>query len=312
VFQGDKFPFSIGDHLKRVAPHFFNTNLGVQHELSTDWAVSIDYSRVYGYDLLVTYDVNAPPYFALGPGQTRTLAQGDLLRPLGVPNRTGGPYGIGFTGFRSLYLQFNGGHTEYNALKVGLNKRLSNRYALQANYTYGHARGDVDNFRLANSFVPGLTDVNGDHSYQWGPSDTDVPHLFVLSGTYDAPYGIRVGGIIFARSGFPYTGVVGTDANGDGVSSTTSFGDRPASLTRNSFRRPATVTVDAGVGYVAKLPSSQSVEIRFDAFNLVNRKNVVNVNNIIGLDPSNAPPAFGTVTSYLGQRQAQVSLRYRF
>jgi hypothetical protein len=312
VFQGDKFPFSIGDHLKRLAPYFFNTNVGVQHELSTDWAVSIDYSRVYGYDLLVTYDVNAPPYFALGPGQTRTLAQGDLLRPLGVPNRTGGPYGIGFTGFRSLYLQFNGGHTEYNALKVGINKRLSNRYALQANYTYGRARGDVDNFRLANSFVPGLTDVNGDHSYQWGPSDTDVPHLFVLSGTYDAPYGIRVGGIIFARSGFPYTGVVGTDANGDGVSSTTSFGDRPASLTRNSFRRPATVTVDAGVGYVAKLPSSQSVEIRFDAFNLVNRKNVVNVNNIIGLDPSNAPPAFGTVTSYLGQRQAQVSLRYRF
>jgi hypothetical protein len=96
------------------------------------------------------------------------------------------------------------------------------------------------------------------------------------------------------------------------MSSPTSFGDRPASLTRNSFRRPATVTVDASVGYVAKLPSRQSVEIRFDAFNLVNRKNVVNVNNIIGLDPSNAPAAFGTVTSYLGQRQAQVSLRYRF
>jgi hypothetical protein len=97
------------------------------------------------------------------------------------------------------------------------------------------------------------------------------------------------------------------------MNSTTSFGDRPASLTRNSFRRPATVTADGGVGYVAKLPSShQSVEIRFDVFNLVNRKNVVNVNNIIGLDPSNPPAAFGTVTSYLGQRQAQVSLRYRF
>jgi hypothetical protein len=313
VFQGDKFPFSIGDHLKRLAPYFFNTNLGVQHELSTDWAVSIDYTRVYGYDLLVTYDVNAPPYFPLGPGQTRTLAQADLLRPLGVPNRTGGPYGIGFTGFRSLYLQFNGGHTAYDAVKVGISKRLSNRYTFQANYTYGRARGDVDNFRLSNSFVPGLTDVNGDRSYQWGPSDTDVPHLFVLSGTYDAPYGIRVGGLIFARSGFPYTGLVGSDANGDGMNSTTSFGDRPASLTRNSFRRPATVTADGGVGYVAKLPSShQSVEIRFDVFNLVNRKNVVNVNNIIGLDPSNPPAAFGTVTSYLGQRQAQVSLRYRF
>jgi len=38
---------------------FFNTNLGVQHELSTNWAVSADYTRVYGYDLLTTFDINA-------------------------------------------------------------------------------------------------------------------------------------------------------------------------------------------------------------------------------------------------------------
>jgi hypothetical protein len=313
VFQGDKFPQGIGDHLKRVAPHFFNTNLGVQHELSTNWAVSVDYARVYGYDLLVTYDINAPPYFALGPGQTRTLAQGDLLRPLGSPNRTGGAYGIPFTGFRSLFLQFNGGTTEYNAVKVGLNKRMANRYAFQANYTWGRARGDVDNFRLNNSFVPGLTDINGDRSYQWGPSDTDVPHLFVLSGSYDAPYGVRLGGILFARSGFPYTGVVGNDANGDGVSTTSSFGDRPASLTRNSFRLPATVSADASLAYVAKI-ARQSIELRLDAFNLANRKNVNSVNNVIGLNPSAPPALFNTVTSYgtSAQRQAQLSLRYRF
>ncbi len=312
VFQGDKFPFSIGDHLTRVAPYFFNTNVGIQHQLSTNWAVSADYTRVYGYNLLVTSDINAPPYFALGPGQRRTQAQADAQRPMGVPNTTGGPYGIRFTGFRSLYLQFNGGHTAYNALKLGVTKRLSDHYALQANYTYGRARGDVDNFRLNNSFVPGLTDINGDRSYQWGPSDTDVPHLFVLSGLYDAPFGLRFSGILFARSGFPYTGVVGSDANGDGMTSTTSFGDRPASLTRNSFRRPSTVTLDAGVAYLAKLPAHQSVEIRFDAFNVTNRKNVVNINNVIGLDANNPPASFGTVTGYLGQRQAQVSLRYRF
>ena len=49
-----------------------------------NWALSADYTRVYGYDLLVTFDINAPPYFALGPGQTRTQAQADRLRPLGV------------------------------------------------------------------------------------------------------------------------------------------------------------------------------------------------------------------------------------
>jgi hypothetical protein len=197
-------------------------------------------------------------------------------------------------------------------LKLGINKRMSHHYALQANYTLGKARGDVDNFRLANSFVPGLTALDGDRSYQWGPSDTDTRHVFVLSGTYEAPWRIRVGGIAFARSGFPYTGVVGVDADGDGFSSNGSYGDRPASLSRNSFDYPATVTIDASVAYDLKIVRTHSVEIRFDVFNLANRKNISSVNNIIGLDPSAPPATFGTVTGVRDQRQAQIALRYRF
>ncbi|HMF95732.1 MAG TPA: carboxypeptidase regulatory-like domain-containing protein [Vicinamibacterales bacterium] len=312
VFQGPDFPLGIGNDFQRIAPHFVNANLGVQHEIGSDWAVSADYARVYGYDLLVTWDTNAPPYFPLGPGQTRTLAQGNVLRPLGVPNATGGPYGIDFTGFRSLYLQFNGGHTEYNALKLAATKRLSHHYDLQASYTFGRARGDVDNFRLANSFVPGLTAIGGDRSYQWGPSDTDVPQVFVMSGMYEAPLGLRVGTILFARSGFPYTGVVGVDADGDGVVGTSSFSDRPASLTRNSFRYPATVTLDTSVAYDLRLGGSSRVELRLDVFNLLNRLNVATVNNIIGLNPLAPPSTFGTITGVRDQRQAQVAVRYRF
>ncbi len=246
-------------------------------------------------------------------------AQANALRPLGVPNRTGGDYGIPFTGFRSLYLQFNGGSTEYNALKLALTKRMSKSYAFQANYTLGRARGDVDNFRLATSFVPGLTALDGSRSYQWGPSDTDVRHVFVLSGNYAAPFGLRVGGILFARSGFPYTGVAGLDADGDGFAGSTpgasvasSYGDRPASLSRNSFRLPSTITVDTSVAYDVKLPGSNRVEIRFDVFNLMNRRNVSGLNNIIGLDPNNPPATFGTITGVRDQRQAQIALRYRF
>jgi len=260
----------------------------------------------------VTWDINAPPYFPLGPGQTRTAAQANAQRPLGVPNQTGGPYGIDFTGFRSLYLQYNGGHTEYNAVKLALTKRLSRRYELQTSYTFGRARGDVDNFRLTNSFVPGLTAIGGDRSYQWGPSDTDTSHVFVASGMYEAPLGLRVGSILFARSGFPYTGVVGQDSDGDGFSANTSFGDRPASLTRNSFRYPATITLDASVAYDLKLAASHRVELRFDVFNLLNRLNVATVNNIIGLNPAAPPATFGTITGVRDQRQAQVAVRYRF
>jgi hypothetical protein len=314
IFQGADFPLGIGDQFHRIAPHFFNTNLGVQHELSTDWAVSADYTRVYGYDLLTTFDINAPPYFALGPGQTRTQAQADRLRPLGSPNTTGGPFGIDFTGFRTLYLQDNGGSTRYNAVKFALTKRLAQSYSLQANYTLGKAQGDVDNFRVANSFVPGLTTLGGDRSYQLGPSDTDVRHVFVVNGTYLAPYGLRVGAILFARSGFPYTGLVGTDANGDGFTSTGSFGDRPASLTRNSYRYPSQVTLDTSLAYDLKLVGSHAVELRFDVFNLGNKRNITTVNNIVGLDPNSPPATFGSVTGVVtgGQRQAQIAVRYRF
>ena len=80
--------------------------------------------------------------------------------------------------------------TRVQRRQLGVNKRLSKHYALQANYTLGRARGNVDNFRVDNSFVPGLTTIGGDRSYQWGPNDTDVRHVFVVNGTYEAPYGI--------------------------------------------------------------------------------------------------------------------------
>ena len=109
------------------------------------------------------------------------------------------------------------------------------------------------------------------------------------------------------------------DADGDGVAGTapgnsvaTSYGDRPASLSRNSFRLPSTVTLDTSVAYDLKLVGAQRIEVRFDAFNLLNRKNVSALNNIIGLNPASPPASFGTVTAVRDQRQGQIALRYRF
>ncbi len=312
VFQGDDFPFSIGDRVQRSTPYFFNSSVGIQRQLSVDWAVSIDYSRVRGKDLLVTFDVNAPPFFEIRPNLTRTAAEANLQRPLGVPNATGGPLGIGFTGFRSLYLQFNGGETQYDALKIGLNKRFARRYMAQANYTYSQARGTVDNFRLTGSFVPGLTQIGGDRSHQQARSDTDAPHVLAVSGLYEVIWGFRLGGILFARSGFPYTGVAGFDADGDGFSSTGSFGDRPAGLGRNSFRRPAFATLDLSMAKTVRVAGEHRLEVRFDAFNVTNRMNITGVNSVIGLNPASPPANFGSTTGVGEQRQAQFSLRYSF
>ena len=106
--------------------------------------------------------------------------------------------------------------------------------------------------------------------------------------------------------------MAGLDADGDGFSATSSYGDRPASLSRNSFRYPANVTLDTSLAYDLKIVGAQRIEIRFDAFNLTKRMNISSVNNIIGLDPNNPPASFGTVTGVRDQRQAQIAVRYRF
>jgi hypothetical protein len=311
VYKGDEFPLGIGDTLQRSAPYFFNSTIGLQRELGPNWAMSADYVRVRAYDLIVTLDVNAPPYFPLGPGQTRTVAQANLQRPLGVPNRTGGPYNIPFTGFRDLHLQFNGGETQYDALKLGVTRRASSRYEVRVHYTFSKARGDVDNFRLTESFVPGQAEIDGDRSYQQGPSAQDAPHNLTASGYFRAPFGINVGGILTTRSGFPYTGVVGIDADGDGVTGG-AFGDRPAALTRNSFRLPSITTLDLSASKQVTIAGSNRIEVRAEIFNATNAKAVTGVNNVIGLDVNNPPATFGQVTNRQGAIEGQVSIRYRF
>jgi hypothetical protein len=311
VYEGDAFPLGIGDTLQRIAPYFFNSTIGFQQELGPNWAMSADYVRVRAYEMLSTLDINAPPYFALGPGQTRTAAQANLLRPLGVPNRTGGPYNIPFTGFRDLQLQFNSGETQYDALKLGVTRRASSRYEVRVNYTYSKARGDTDNFRTNESIVPGLTDVDGDRSYQQGPGANDAPHNLAASGYIRVPFGINIGAILTSRSGFPYTGVVGIDADGDGISGG-AFGDRPAALRRNSFRYPKQTALDISAVKQFTIAGSNRIEIRADVFNATNNKAVTGVNNTIGLDVNNPPATFGQVTNRQGAIEGQVSIRYRF
>ena len=160
------------------------------------------------------------------------MAQANALRPLGVPNRTGGPYNIPFTGFRDLYLQFNGGQTSTTRSSSASPSALSTATQLQVNYTYGKARGDVDNFRLTE-LVRARPDRRSTviAATSRGRATPTCRTYLTVSGYLRAPCGINVGGILLRASGFPYTGVVGIDADGDGVDANGSFGDRPAALT---------------------------------------------------------------------------------
>jgi hypothetical protein len=169
----------------------------------------------------------------------------------------------------------------------------------------------VDNFRVTGSFVPGLRDKDGDRSYQYGPLNTEIPHLFVANGIYEFPWEIRLAAIFLARSGLPYTGVAGFDADGDGVNAG-AYGDRAAGVSRNSFRLENFYNFDLSVSKNFRIGARHGFEVRMDVFNLFNTLNATSVNNVLGLNPASPPAAFGTVTAVAPQRQAQIAVRYNF
>jgi hypothetical protein len=114
----------------------------------------------------------------------------------------------------------------------------------------------------------------------------------------------------------PYTGIVGSDADGDGVNAAggfpTSYGDRPAGVGRNSYRLETFQNFDLTVAKAFRFAERHQVEVRLDLFNAFNTENITQVNTVLGLDPANPRTGFGSRTANAPQRQAQISLRYSF
>jgi hypothetical protein len=61
-----------------------------------------------------------------------------------------------------------------------------------------------------------IGDPGDDTEGTWGHADFERQHVFILSGTFEGPWGIDVSGIWRSQSGTPWTIVVDGDINGDG------------------------------------------------------------------------------------------------
>lgn len=303
------FPFSVGEqypHLRRN-PKAQHATLGIQQQLTGNLVVSADYTFVRALDLFRTVDLNAPPFFAVGPGLTRSLSQADALRPFGVPSVVPGPLGIQFGGFRRLLLQESGNQSFYHALKLNLTKRFSNRFSAEFNYVLSKSISDSDNFREGNAQPPDPANIVASMR---ALSDTDRRHNFVGHGIFELPWGLRLTGIASLQSGFRYTGRTGSDSNGDGLNS--SVADRPGALGRNTFGSSAYYNFDANLAKTFALTDTQHLELRWDVFNLFNHPNVSSVFTTIGLDAGNPNANFGNPTGTFASRNLQFALRYVF
>src|SRR5208282_4827608 len=85
----------------------------------------------------------------------------------------------------TLYLTQNGLTSDYNALQIQFQRRLSRGLQALASYTWSHS---IDDGSLgvygngSNTFVPGLGSASNR-----GPSDFDMRNVFSAGATYEFP-----------------------------------------------------------------------------------------------------------------------------
>jgi hypothetical protein len=299
------------------SPYAHHSAIGVDRELRGNIGLSANFVYARGLNQIGTVDYN-PVVPALGAGR----------RPQDVG---------GVAGTSASILQYTSfGETWYKGLTLSLNKRYSQRHQFLVSYTLSEAEDNSTDFQSA--FIPQQNgrgrdpnDVDGlpvgfDPESERGPSTQDQRHRLVASGLYTAPGEVQFSAILTAASGRPYTILAGADLNGDGNGGAfppdrarTDPASEASSVGRNSGTMPRQVTVDLRVSKRFRFGPRASIEGIFETFNLFNRTNYIETNNLssafifgTGSYPANPLPGFERFTQAGPPRQVQLAVKVSF
>lgn len=255
------------------------------------WGVSFgaDYVNARGYNLIRRVDTNAPA--SIPPGETRTVAEADLTRPI-VPVAGG---------LRLIERDESSGRSQFHGLYLTLRKRLDHRVAFDVAWTISKTENDTDdiNFRPVDS-------RRADDEY--GLSLNDRLHVVAVNGLVRLPWRIDVAPVLFLSSGQPLNVTTGRDDNGDTI-----FNDRPAGYRRNSERTDGYSQLDLSVSREFAVGGARVIA-RGDVFNVFNTVNYSGFFNFgaSGVRPDEAGTLAFQPTVAGPPRQFQFSVRVIF
>jgi Carboxypeptidase regulatory-like domain/TonB dependent receptor len=303
-----------------------NWNVTVERQLSRDYLLRVSFVASKGTHLSYNTDVNAPL-----PSPTATAANENARRP--------------YQQFVQITQDQSGGNSEYDALQVSMEKRLSHGIAVSANYTWSKS---LDAVSTATDLC-GLNTIDpyNIRAYR-AVSDYNVPQRLVLNYNWQLPSpkaGLEkalLGGwgttaIWTWQSGFPLDITSGGDYSfsNPGFSNdqanviskpqytsgslnqklsqwfTTSSFTVPAPNTfgtvgRNTLRGPGTFNVDFGAHRVFDITERLKLQFRGEFFNFFNNSQFNNPNTTV--TNSN----FGRITSARNPRIIQMALKVIF
>ena len=300
-------------------PYNEQWTLGAEQQLAPGWLLSADYVGSHTLGIVRPLDVDSPTSFVRTlPGQVRTAQAANCTRPYWVAwyrqqgttcdsvKNAGGtpPYSV-------IQSDVNDGAGYYEALDVNLSHHAHNGSALLASYTWSHALDTVDpDVPSQNPNDPRMTG-----EAERGNAIFDQRNRLVLSGVYAAPFGITAGGIATMAGGLPYNYTTGVTNSGDTGATT----DRPvidgAVVGRNAGRGTAIYDVEPFVGKSVALGERVRANLRAEAFNVLNHRNVVGFSGTYG-NGATPGPGFGAplagVTNQLLPREMQFSAQIEF
>ncbi len=280
-------------------PYSLRYSLSLEQRLG-EWKVSAEGVHTQGVKQMRGRDLNAPaPFPRTGPNQKRSVAAADATRPF---RQWAG------VNVRNVLLIENTGSSRYDALELGLSRRFSGGFSLESRYLWSSAMGTPMFFGEPNTGIP--SDWGQTDRAERGPSDFHQRHRWVTHAVFEAPRATQIGFVFTAASGLPVNPLTGTDNNGD-----TYMVDRPAGFGRNSFRAPASVALDLSLAKRVRLGDRSSLEFRAEAFNTLNRSNLIKVNATYG-DGAAPLAAFGKPVAGIASsdpaRQFQFGLKWLF
>jgi hypothetical protein len=287
---------------KLLNPYALQFSLSLQQQLAKNTILTLSALNVHTLKQMRVYDINHPaPFLRTQPGQVRSVAAANATRPFttydGVNNVT-------------LVDQIvNTGSSLYQSFDAALSQRLgrwgmvNGHYVFSGSYTYSMFYADY------NSGVPNEWLPDSDR-YERGPSDFYQRHRFIADTVLHGWYNTTLALVGNFGSGLPVNPITGVDNNGDGYTV-----DRPVGLGRNSFRAPAQRTMDASLAKQFPLHERLALDVRAQAFNVLNSRNLISVNNIYGngatpLASFLAPQA--GITNSDPSRQLEGVVRIRF
>ncbi len=235
--------------------------------------------------------------------------------------------------FSQAIVTESAGRSLYRGFTTSLNVRRS-RYTMDIyytrswNYTYDDSERGFTSIRYAD-----VNNIQSEYNY----SNIDEPNQFLVNGNYSLPLGFEIGTTMRFTSGRPFTAVVGSDLNKDGVNT-----DRPildgAMILRNSFRNTGFKDVSLRIQKTFAMPNEKGkIAISAEMFNLFNFADVqlagaaftygnagtlVQNGSLVQVGPQN-PAVFGQLRNpATGQYytsnaagdpfQAQLGLRFQF